>query len=144
LTVITGKTIINMKDTRVIFRANGGSWRLTMNGSSYRRISGDESFECTGSNSGGVDVVGEFYNDRVVLQIEVNNPWIGSPWAAIGQVIDDMGGWSNGRTELSEGEYHIFSTTFYTDDDEYVFNTRVIRLMDTDTKNFEIYPDWNQ
>lgn len=130
-----------MKDTRVIFKANGGSWRLTMNGSSYRRISGDESFECTGSNSGGVDVVGEFYDDKIILQIEVNNPWIGSPWAAIGQAIDDSG-WDNDRTALSEGEHHIFSTTFYTDDDEFEFKTKVVRLKDTDTKNFEIYPGY--
>ncbi len=130
------------KLTKVIFRANGGSWVVKANGSEYKRISGNETFVYADSVSDGVDVSGEFYNDEIVLQFEVNNPWIGSPWAAIGQSVDDLGGWGNDRTSLSEGEDHIFSTTFYTDDDEYVFKTRVIRLADTDTKNFEILPDW--
>jgi len=129
------------KLTKVIFRANGGSWMVKTNGSKYQKISGNETFIYADSVSDGVDVVGEFYNDEIVLQFEVNNPWIGSPWAAIGQAIGDSG-WGNGRTSLSEGEDHVFSTTFYTDDDEYVFKTRVIRLSDTDTKNFEILPDW--
>lgn len=130
-----------MKATKTIFRANGGSWTVSANGSNYKEITGNETFVCVGSESGGVDVTGEFYNNNIVLQFEMNNPWIGSPWAAIGQAIGDSG-WSNGRTELQEGEDHVYTTTIYGEDDEFSFNTRVIRLLDTDTKNFEIYPNW--
>ncbi len=130
------------KSTKVTLRANGGTWMVNANGSKYKQISGSDTFTYIDSRSGDVDVAGEFYNDNVILQFEMSNPWIGSPWAAIGQAVDDLGGWNNNRTSLSEGEDHVFSTTFYTDDDEYVFKTRVIRLADTDTKNFEIWPGW--
>jgi hypothetical protein len=130
-----------MKDTKVTFRANGGSWTVSANGSDYKRIAGNETFVCVGSASGGVDVTGEFYNDNIVLQFEMNNPWMGSPWAAVGQAIGDSG-WDNDRTNLGEGDDHVYTTTIYTDDDQYDFKTRVIRLSDTDTKNFEVYPDW--
>ena len=129
------------KATKVTIRANGGSWSVSGNQSKYTQINGSDSVSYTGSNSGDVDVTGEFYNDNIILQFEMNNPWIGCPWAAIGQSIGDSG-WNNDRTNLSEGEDHIFSTTFYTDDSEYVFKTRVIRLADTDTKNFEVWPGW--
>ena len=80
-------------------------------------------------------------NGNIILTFEMNNPWIGSPWAAVGQAIGDSG-WKNDRTDMGEGDSHVFCTTFYTDDDEYNFYTRVIRLSDTDTKNFEVYPGW--
>lgn len=129
------------KATQVIFKANGGNWTVHANGSDYKQVSGDDKFICVGSVSGGVDVVGEFFNDNIILQFEMSNPWIGSPWAAVGQAISDNG-WDNDRTNLSEGESHVFTTTIYTDDDSFEFKTRVARLKDTDTKNFAIYPDW--
>jgi len=128
------------KETKVIVRANGGTWKVTADHANYTTISGSDKFVCQGS--GDIDVVGEFYNDSIVLQFLVNNPWIGSPWAAVGQYLGDIGGWKNGRTSLSEGEEHIFVQTIYTDDDHWDFKTRVVRLADTDTKNFEIWPGW--
>ena len=129
------------KDTKVTFKANGGTWMVTANGSEYKQISGDETFVCQDSKPGDVDVSGEFYNDNIILVFEMNNPWIGSPWAAVGQALGDSG-WKNDRTNLDEGESHVFTTTFYTDDDSYDVKTRVVRLKDTDTKNFVIYPNW--
>ena len=129
------------KSTKVTFRANGGSWAVCANQSEYKRIAGNETAVFVGSNSGGVDVEGEFYNDNIILSFEMNNPWIGYPWAAVGQSIGDSG-WKNDRTSLSEGEDHIFTTTIYTYDSEYEIRTRVIRLVDTDTKNFEVWPNW--
>jgi len=129
-----------MKNTRVTVRANGGTWMVTADHEKYTRISGNDTFVYEGS--GDIDVVGEFYNDNVVLQFLMNNPWIGCPWAAVGEYLGDIGGWKNGRTALSEGEDHIFVQTIYNDDSEYDFKTRVIRLADTDTKNFEVWPGW--
>jgi len=129
------------KSTKVTVRANGGSWMVNANGSAYKKIVGNDTFTYTDSRSGDVDVAGEFYNDNIILQFEMSNPWIGSPWAAIGQSIGDSG-WNNGRTDMGEGDSHIFTTTIYNDDDEYTFKTRVIRLSDTDTKNFEVWPGW--
>ena len=130
-----------MKSTKVTVKANGGSWMVTANGSPYKQINGDDIFTCTGSASGDVDVTGEFYNDNIIISFEMNNPWIGWPWAAVGQAIGDSG-WKNDRTNLDQGESHIFTTTIYTDDDQYDFKTKVVRLNDTDTKNFEVYPGW--
>jgi hypothetical protein len=129
------------KSTKVTVRANGGTWMVNANGSAYKQIGGSETFTCTDSKSGDVDVSGEFYNDNIIIQFEMNNPWIGSPWAAVGQAMGDSG-WDNDRTSMDEGDSHVFSTTIYNDDDEYTFNTRVLRLSDTDTKNFEVWPGW--
>ncbi len=129
------------KSTKVTVRANGGTWMVNANGSDYKQIGGSETFTYTDSKSGDVDVAGEFYNDNIIIQFEMSNPWIGSPWAAVGQAMGDSG-WDNDRTSMDEGDSHVFSTTIYTDDDEYTFNTRVIRLSDTDTKNFEVWPGW--
>ena len=132
-----------MKDTKVTIRANGGNWTVNGNDSNYTNISGNESVSYQDSKSGDVDVSGTFYNGNIILTFEMNNPWIGSPWAAVGQAIGDSG-WKNDRTDMGEGDSHVFCTTFYTDDDEYNFYTRVIRLSDTDTKNFEVYPGWSE
>lgn len=129
------------KSTKVTVRANGGTWMVNANGSAYKQIGGSETFTYTDSKSGDVDVSGEFYNDNIIIQFEMNNPWIGSPWAAVGQAMGDSG-WDNDRTSMDEGDSHVFSTTIYNDDDEYTFNTRVLRLSDTDTKNFEVWPGW--
>ena len=130
-----------MKSTRVVVRANGGSWQVSSDHQHYIHIAGSQTYECVGS--GDIDIVGEFYDEgNIILQFLANNPWIGSPWVAVGEYLGDIGGWKNGRTALSEGEDHIFVQTIYTDDSEYDVKTRVIRLADTDTKNFEIWPGW--
>jgi hypothetical protein len=135
--------LIYMKSTKVIVRANNGSWMVSANQSPYISVEGNTTFTCVGSNSGDVDVTGEFYNSNIILQFEMNNPWIGYPWAAVGPYIGDSG-WKNDRTSLSEGESHIFVNTIYGDDYEFDFKTRVIRLADTDTKNFELWIDWSE
>ena len=97
--------------------------------------------EYTDSRSGDVDVIAIMYFDDTILVGEFSNPWIGSPWAAVG-THDFDSGWSNDRTDLSVGESKVFEITIFREDDEFVQRVRVLRLADTDTKNFEVWPNW--
>jgi len=76
-----------------------------------------------------------------MFQFEFSNPWMGYPWAAIGESIDDSG-WNNNRTNLSVGEVKVFHLKYYDGGDDGGYNdfyVKVTREEDTDTKNFKMH-----
>lgn len=127
------------KATRVIIR---GDVTVEFNHSGKMESSTTVSpAEHTDSRPGDVDVSAIMYYGDTIIVGEFSNPWIGSPWAAVG-THDLDSGWSNDRTDLGEGESKVFNVTIFTDDSEIIQKVRVIRLADTDTKNFEVWPNW--
>lgn len=138
---------MNTKQEKTENKIMAKSTHLTIKGENFHvSCNGNNDFlnsqlDYTGSSSGGVDIVGSFQDANLpncLFQFEFNNPWIGSPWGAIGTAIDDSG-WDNDRTNFREGDSKIFNLKFYDggDDGEYEdFPVKVSRLGDTDTKNF--------
>jgi|688.fasta_scaffold132511_5 hypothetical protein len=118
----------------------GEGYNISANNYPSTYMSGDP-VVYIGSNSGDVDVVGSFQDNNLpdcLFQFEFNNPWIGSPWAAVGNAIDDSG-WDNDRTDMDVNDVKVFHLQFYDggDDGEYNdFYVKVTRNDDTDTKNF--------
>ena len=123
------------------------STHLTIKGEGYHVICNEKNeylnsqLEYTNSSLTGTDLIGSFQSagcPYAFFQFEFNNPWIGTPWGAIGKSSDENGR-ENDKTNFNEGESKIFNLSYYDggDDGEYDnMPVKVTRLDDTDTKNF--------
>lgn len=134
-----------IKSTKVTVIGSG--FNVNVNNYPTVYLNDDQPVSFIGSSPGDVDIVGSFQNNNLpfcMFQFEFNNPWIGYPWAAVGEAIDDNG-WDNDRTSMGVGDVKIFHLKFYDggDDGEYNdFYVKVTRESDTDTKNFQMDLDY--
>lgn len=124
------------KSTHIKIKAEG--YHITVNGNS---VYCNDTVEFTNSSSGGTDIIGSWSEGNLPqnsFQFELNNPWMGYPWGAIGPYMDEDG-WDNCRKGFSVGEVKIWKCGYGCggDDGEACFEyARLSRLEDTDTKNF--------
>jgi hypothetical protein len=127
---------MSVKPTHITIKAEG--YHITVNGQS---VYCNDQVEFTNSASGGTDIIGSWQEAELpnnMFQFELNNPWIGKPWGAVGPYADDNG-WSNCRVGFSVGDVRVWKCGFSDggDDGETDYEyARLTRLDDTDTKNF--------
>jgi hypothetical protein len=126
---------MSVKSTHITIKAEG--FHITVNGQS---VYCNDQVEFTNSSS-DTDIIGSWQEANLpnkMFQFELNNPWIGSPWGAVGPYADENG-WSNCRIGFSVGDVRVWKCGYADGGDDgetmYVY-ARLSRTDDTDTKNF--------